>query len=269
MAREGDGKTALVTGASAGIGGAFAELLASKGYGVVLVARRAERLDALAASLRERHGVATHVIVSDLSQPSAPAQIADRLQQDGLHVDFLVNNAGYGVAGAYVNVPWLAHQHFLQVMVTAVCDLTYRLLPPMLDRGWGRIINIASVAGMVPAPAGHTLYGASKAFVIRFSESLSAENTSRGVHVTAVSPGFTYSEFHDVLGTREKMKSIPAPLWLKADAVAREGYNAVMNGSPVVINGRAYRALVWLASALPKGVVRWASSRSGRRYRKT
>jgi uncharacterized protein len=269
MARDGLGKTALVTGASAGIGQAFAELLAAKGYDVVLIARRADRLDALAAKVRELHGVAAHVIVADLSEPSAPEQIVRSLQQQGLCVDFLVNNAGYGVAGTYVNVPWIEHQHFLQVMVTAVCDLTYRLLPSMLERGWGRVINIASVAGMVPAPAGHTLYAASKAFVIRFSESLSAEGKPRGVHVTAVSPGFTYSEFHDVLGTREKMKSIPAALWLRADAVAQEGYEAVMKGYPVVINGRAYRALVWLAAALPKGVVRWASSQSGRRYRKT
>lgn len=269
MAREGDGKTALVTGASAGIGQAFAELLASKGYGVVLIARRADRLETLASRLRDRHGIAAHVIVADLADPSTPAQIAETLQARGLNIDFLINNAGYGVAGSYVNVSWQEHQRFLQVMVTAVCDLTYRLLPAMRERGWGRVINLASVAGMVPAPAGHTLYAASKAFVIRFSESLSAENTARGVHVTAVSPGFTYSEFHDVLGTREKMKGIPTALWLQADRVAREGYDAVMNGYPVVINGRAYRALVWLAAALPKGIVRWASGASGRRYRKT
>jgi uncharacterized protein len=269
MQREGDGKTALVTGASAGIGRAFAELLASKGYAVVLIARRADRLDALAATLRDRHGIAAHVIVADLSVPSASTSIAESLRAQGLQIDFLVNNAGYGVAGSYIKVPWEEHQRFIQVMVTAVCELTYLLLPAMLERGWGRVINIASVAGMVPAPAGHTLYAASKAFVIRFSESLSAENTPRGVHVTAVSPGFTYSEFHDVLGTREKMKSVPASMWLQADTVAREGYDAVMNGYPVVINGRAYRALVWLAAALPKSVVRWASGASGRRYRKT
>jgi uncharacterized protein len=269
MVREGDGKTALVTGASAGIGSAFAEVLASKGYDVVLVARRAERLEALAARCRERHGVAAHVIVSDLSEPTAPEHIVDSLRAKGLHVDFLVNNAGYGVAGTFSNVPWVEHQQFLQVMVTAVCDLTYRLLPGMFERRWGRVINLASVAGMLPAPAGHTLYAASKAFVIRFSESLAAEGKSHGVNVTALSPGFTYSEFHDVLGTREKMKSIPAALWLQADTVAREGYDAVMNGYPVVINGRAYRAMVWLAGALPQRVIRWATSASGRRYRKT
>ncbi len=142
----------------------------------------------------------------------------------------LVNNAGYGVPGSYVNVPWIDHERFMQVMVTAVLDLTYRLLPGMIDRGWGRIINIASVAGMVPAPAGHTLYGASKSFLIRFSEALAAENGPKGVNVTAVCPGFTWSEFHDVTGTRDRMNKMPGLLWLKADDVAREGYDAVMKG---------------------------------------
>ena len=269
MTREGHGKTALVTGASAGIGRAFAELLAAKGYDVVLVARRADRLEALAAALRDRHQVAAHVMVVDLSDAAAPEQIEQSLRAKGLHVDFLVNNAGYGVAGTYLKVPWTVHQHFIQVMVTAVCELTYRLLPSMLERGWGRVINVASVAGMVSPPAGHTLYAASKAFVIRFSESLSAECTPRGVHVTAVSPGFTYSEFHDVLGTRDKMNSIPGILWLQADTVASEGYNAVMKGLPLVINGRAFKALVWMAGVLPQRMVRWATGASGRRYRKT
>ena len=138
------------------------------------------------------------------------------LQQRGLTIDFLVNNAGYGVPGSYVNVAWPDHARFMQVMVTAVLDLTYRLFPAMLERGWGRIVNIASVAGMVPAPAGHTLYGASKAFLIRFSEALSAEGAPKGVHVTAVCPGFTYSEFHDVTGTRDRMNKMPGFLWLDA-----------------------------------------------------
>ncbi|MGH9200399.1 MAG: SDR family NAD(P)-dependent oxidoreductase, partial [Vicinamibacterales bacterium] len=135
--REGDGKTALVTGASAGIGRAFAELLASKGYDVVLIARREDRLNALAETLHNRHGVVAHVLVADLSDPAAPQQIAETITVQDLRVDFLVNNAGYGVPGSYLSVPWSEHQRFLQVMVTAVCDLTYRLLPAMLDRGWG------------------------------------------------------------------------------------------------------------------------------------
>lgn len=268
MARDGDGKTALVTGASAGIGQAFAELLAARGYAVVLTARRRDRLEALAKTLRDQHGVKTHILVDDLADPAAPARIADALAAQSLRIDVLVNNAGYGVPGGYVKSPWADHQRFIQVMTTAVCELTHRLMPGMLERGWGRIINIASVAGLVPSPAGHTMYGASKAFLVRFSESLNAEGQGRGVHVTALCPGFTYTEFHDVLGTRQQMKGVPKLMWLDANDVAREGYDAVMRGDPVFINGGIYRFLVWVAAAMPKGVTRWVTGRAGRSYRK-
>ncbi len=266
---EGRGKTALVTGASSGIGKAYAELLAAKGYALVLTARRRERLDELAAALRQRHGIDAHIIAADLADPDAPAMIAGELQQRHLTIDLLVNNAGYGVPGSYVNVTWADHAKFMQVMVTAVLDLTYRLLPGMIERGWGRVINIASVAGMVPAPAGHTLYGASKAFVIRFSEALAAENMDKGINVTAVCPGFTLSEFHDVTGTRDRMNNMPGFLWLSAADVAREGYDAVMRGTPVVVNGWIYGFLVWLTGALPRALSGWVSGSAGRRYRKT
>jgi uncharacterized protein len=266
---EGRGKTALVTGASSGIGKAFAELLAEKGYALVLTARRGDRLDELAAALRQCHGVDTHTIVADLGVPDAAATIDAELGRRQLTIDVLVNNAGYGVPGSYVNVTWPDHSRFMQVMVTAVLDLTYRLLPSMIERGWGRIINIASVAGMVPSPAGHTLYGASKAFLIRFSEALASENMPRGVNVTAVCPGFTYSEFHDVTGTRDQMNKMPRVLWLSASDVAREGYDAVMRGDPVIVNGRIYRLLVWLTGALPRSLGRFVSGRAGRQYRKT
>ena len=265
---EGRGRTALVTGASSGIGKAFAELLARKGYGVVLTARRGDRLTALAAELQQKYGVATETIVADLAERDASRQIANALAARGLKIDLLVNNAGYGVPGSYVNVPWADHEKFMQVMVTAILDLSYRLLPGMIERGWGRIINIASVAGMVPSPAGHTLYGASKAFVIRLSEALASENMAKGVNVTAVCPGFTWSEFHDVTGTRDRMNHMPGFLWLEADDVAREGYDAVMKGRSVVVNGRIYRFLVWLNGAMPRGISRWVSGIAGRRYRK-
>jgi short-subunit dehydrogenase len=265
---EGTGKTALVTGASSGIGRAFAELLAQKGYAVVLTARRGDRLETLATELTQKYGVAAHTLVADLAQREAPQQIANELSTRGVTVDVLVNNAGYGQPGSYVNVPWAEHERFMQVMVTAVLDLTYRLLPGMIERGWGRIINVASVAGMVPSPAGHTLYGASKAFLIRVSEALAAENMPKGVNVTAVCPGFTWSEFHDVTGTRDRMNRMPGFLWLNADDVAREGYDAVMKGHSVVVNGWIYRFLVWLNGAMPRGLSRWVSGIAGKRYRK-
>ena len=266
---EGRGKTALVTGASSGIGKAFAELLAERGYALVLTARRSDRIEELAAALRQRHGIDAHTIVADLAEPHAPAAIAAELQRKGLIIDLLVNNAGYGVPGSYVNVSWADHSRFMQVLVTAVLDLTYRLLPAMIERRWGRVINVASVAGMMPAPAGHTLYGASKAFVVRFSEALAAENMVKGVNVTAVCPGFTLSEFHDVTGTRDRMNKMPGFLWLTAADVAREGYAAVMRGDPVIVNGRIYQLLVWLNGALPRSLARWVAGLAGRRYRKT
>jgi len=269
MPREGDGKTALVTGASAGIGQAFAELLAARGYAVVLTARRRDRLEALAQGLADRHGVKAHIIVEDLADPAAPARLADALAAQSLSIDVLINNAGYGLPGSYLKSPWADHQRFIQVMTIAVCELAYRLLPGMFERGWGRIINVASVAGLVPSAAGHTMYGASKAFLIRFSESLHAESRDRGVHVTALCPGFTYTEFHDVLGTRQQMRGIPRFMWLRADQVVREGYEAVMRGESVLINGWTYRRLVWLAAAAPNVVTKWVTGRAGRSYRKT
>ena len=266
---EGKGKRALVTGASSGIGKAFAELLAAKGYALVLVARRRDRLEELAASLRDHHHADTRIIVADLSQPDASTAIASELRQHNLTLDFLVNNAGYGVPGSYTNVTWAEHSRFMQVLVTAVLDLTYQLLPGMIERGWGRIINVASVAGLTPAPAGHTLYGASKAFVIRFSEAVDAENKARGVNCTAVCPGFTWSEFHDVTGTRDKMNNMPGFLWLTAARVAQEGYDAVMRGDPVIVNGRIYQFLVWLNGALPRTLSRKVAALAGQRYRKT
>ena len=269
MANTGDGRTALVTGASAGIGQAFAEVLASEGFALVLTARRGDRLEDLATTLRARHGVAVHVIADDLADPQAATRIEAALAAHGLRVDLLVNNAGYGVPGAFLRSPWADHARFMQVMMTAVCDLTYRLLPGMIERGWGRVINVASVAGLVPSPAGHTMYGASKAFLIRFSEALHAESRSRGVHVTAVCPGFTHTEFHDVLGTRDQMKGLPAFLWLDAAGVAREGYEAVTRGEAVWVNGWIYRRLVWLAAVAPAGLLGWVTGRAGRSYRKT
>ncbi|HVZ22272.1 MAG TPA: SDR family oxidoreductase [Vicinamibacterales bacterium] len=258
-----------MTGASAGIGEAFAELFAREGFDLAITARRGDRLEALAARLRQAYGVAVHVFVEDLADRDAPARLCAELEARGLAIDVLVNNAGYGVPGVFLASPWPRHAAFLQVLVVAVAELTHRLLPGMLDRGYGRIINVASVAGMVPSPAGHTLYGASKAFVIKFSESLAQEVGARGVHVTALCPGFTYSEFHDVTGTRERMNGLPAWMWLDAASVARMGYDAVMAGQPVCVTGRLYRAITTLARIMPASLVERVSRRMGSTYRET
>jgi len=269
MRKDGAGRTALVTGASAGIGRAFADVLAAQGYHLVLVARRRDRLEAAATQLRDTHGVEVDTITVDLAAPSAAAALEVELGRRGLRVDLLVNNAGYGVPGRYEQTPWPRHEASLRVMVVAVCELTHRLLPSMIDRRWGRIINIASLAGHLPAPAGHTLYAATKAFLIRFSESLHAEHVADGVHTCAVCPGFTYSEFHDLTGTRDKVSQMPKALWMDAELVAEQGYAAVMAARPVFINGRVNRTIAWLARVMPQGVVRRVVAGSGKRFRTT
>ena len=265
---EGQGRRALVTGASAGIGRAFAEVLAARGYALVLTARRRDRLEAVADALRAPYGVPVDVLVEDLSDPAAPARLAEALHARGLAIDLLVNNAGYGVPGRYEKPAWQAHRDFLQVMVTSVCELTWRLLPGMVERQWGRIINVASLAALLPAPAGHTLYGASKAFLVKFSEALAAEGAGRGIQATAVCPGFTLSEFHDVTGTRTEVSRMPKFLWMDAPAVAREGYDAVMAGRAVYVTGRVNRSIAWLVRVLPQALVRRVAGNTGRRYRK-
>jgi short-subunit dehydrogenase len=209
------------------------------------------------------------VIVCDLSDPVAAARLCDEIAARGLAIDALVNNAGYGVPGSYVASPWARHEAMLQVMVMGLAELTHRLLPGMIERGYGRIVNVASLAGLVPTPAGHTLYAASKAFAIKFTEALAHEGRRYGVHATAVCPGFTLSEFHDVTGTRDKVSKLPRWLWMDAATVAQQGFEAVMEGTPIYVNGRVNRTIALLVRYLPQTVTEWAGRRLARSYRKT
>jgi short-subunit dehydrogenase len=265
-----DRRLALVTGASAGIGAAFAKILASHGYDVALTARRAERLEALAEEIRLRHGGEALTLPADLADPAAPAKLLADLAAQGRTVDALINNAGYGLAGSYATTRWEDQARFIQVMVTAPCELAHRALPGMIERRFGRIVNVASLAGLVPPSAGHTLYGAAKAFLVRFSQSLHLEGGPMGVHVSALCPGFTYSEFHDVTGTRDQISaSTPPWLWLGADEVAAAGYEAVEANRPVCVPGAPNKAIAAVAKLLPDewGLAVMASQ--GRRFRKT
>jgi short-subunit dehydrogenase len=242
---------ALVTGASAGIGAAFARELAARGCALVLTARRADRLDALAAELREKHGVRCEGIAADLADPAAVENLCAEIARRGIAIDILVNNAGYGVPGSFLAPAWRTHADFIRVLMTVPCELIYKLLPGMQQRGYGRILNIASLAGHIPGSAGHTLYGASKAFLIKFSQSLALENTTTGVNVCAVCPGFTYSEFHDVTGTRGIVSKMPKWMWMRAEDVARIGVDAAERGEIVCVTGRVNRAIKSLFKLLP------------------
>ena len=153
-------------------------------------------------------------------------------------------------------------------MVTAYAELAHRLLPGMIERQYGRIVNVASVAGLVPGTPGHTLYAASKAFLIKFSQSLALETRRHGVHVSALCPGFTYTEFHDVNNTRPLVAAhVPRSMWLEADDVARQGFDGVMAGRLQVVPGFRYRALVGLVRLLPESLVIKATLRQSRRFR--
>lgn len=261
-------RLALITGASSGIGEAFAEVFAADGFDLVITARREDRLLEVKERLERQSGVQVTVIVADLSLPEAPERLCSDIAARGLSIDALVNNAGYGVPGAYVTHPWATHAAFLQIMVSTVAELTHRLLPGMIERQYGRIINVASLAGLVPSPAGHTLYAASKAFLIKFSESLAHEERKHNVHVTALCPGFTLSEFHDVTGTRAQVSRMPRFMWMDSATVAREGHAAVMAGESIVVTGRLNRAIATLVRILPQPVVIAAGRRIGRSYRK-
>ncbi len=243
----------LVTGASAGIGAAFARLYAAKGHDLVLTARRAERLEALAAELRAGHGVEALVLPADLSRSEAPAELVEAVAAAGRPVDVLVNNAGYGLPGVYARTTWDQQHALLQVLTVAPAELTHRLLPGMIARGYGRILNVASVAGLVPGMPSHTLYGPSKALVVRFSQGLHVETYGTGVHVCALCPGFTWSEFHDVNGSRPKLSRVPAWMWQSSEHVAQAGYAAVEANRAVHTPGLHNKALVAMANLLPQG----------------
>ena len=264
-----DRKLALVTGASAGIGSAFARVLAGHGYDLALTARRADRLDAVAEEIRLRHGVEVLTVSADLAEPEAPGQILDHLTAHGRTVDALVNNAGYGLPGAYADTRWADQQAFLQVMVNAPCELAHRVLAGLQQKRFGRIVNVASLAGLVPGAAGHTLYGAAKSLMVRFSQSLHLENAAEGVHVSALCPGFTYSEFHDVNGSRAMVSAAtPSWMWLGADEVAAAGYEAVEANRPVCVPGAPNKTIAALVKLIPDDWALALMASQGPRFRK-
>jgi short-subunit dehydrogenase len=241
---------ALITGASSGIGADIAREYARRGKPLVLVARRADRLQQLADELAAQ--VPCVVIACDLADPAAPDRLFAQTQARGLFVDTLVNNAGYGVPGRFLSAGWKAHADFLQVLLTSVAHLTWLYLPAMEAAGRGRILNVASLAALVPTSAGHTLYGATKLWLIRFSETLAEEEKGRGVHVTAVCPGMTYTEFHDVNGMRDKVAKLPKAIWLSSARVAQLGVDAVESGRTRIVTGGINNLLATLTKYLPQ-----------------
>lgn len=246
-------RIALITGASAGIGLAFAKQLAALGHNLALVARRKERLDETAEHLKQAHGIEVLVIAEDLADPQASNNIMASIDEAGFEVDVLINNAGFAVGGFYTAASWDEQAKFMQVMVHAVAELTHRVLPTMLKNDSGSIVNVASVAGIVAGSSGHTLYAASKAFLIKFSESLAMENHHTGITVQALCPGFTLSEFHDVIGNRHLVSQMPDYMWMQADEVVRISLDALQdpNAPVMLVPGKVNRFLAFLSRKLP------------------
>jgi hypothetical protein len=228
--------TALVTGASAGIGGEFVKLLAEKGHDLVLVSRNEEKLRPLAEELSARHTVRVETIPIDLSIAGAPEHVASQLKSKAIEVDILVNNAGSGTFGPFAESDPVAGLAQIQVNVVALTHLTRLLLPPMIARGRGRILNVASTAAFQPGPL-MAVYYATKAYVLSFSEALANELKGTGVTVTCLCPGPTRTEFMDRAGVGTGGILQKKGVVMEAAEVARRGYNGMMKGRRLVIPG--------------------------------
>ncbi|HEX4218616.1 MAG TPA: SDR family oxidoreductase [Acidimicrobiales bacterium] len=235
-------RTAVITGASSGIGAALARELARRGHGVTLVARRADKLDSLAAELRAT-GVRAEVLVADLSDRDARARLLDRTAELGLTAEILVNNAGFTTMGPVARSDPLTEINMIEVDVVAVADLCSRFLPAMVGRGRGAVLNVASTAAFQPLP-GQAAYGAAKAFVLSYSESLSGELRGTGVHVSVLCPGPVETGFGERAGISKEdaETALPKFLWESAETVAAVGVEALAKGRVVAIPGRANRA---------------------------
>jgi uncharacterized protein len=242
-------KTTLITGASGGIGEAFARQLAGKGMNLILVARSQDKLAALAADLSNAHRVRADVIAADLVQPGAAQGVYDRARALDLRVDLLVNNAGFATHGFFEQLPLARQLEEIALNVSALVELSHAVLPDMLARRDGGIINVASTAAFQPIPY-MAIYGASKAFVLSFSEALWAENRGRGVTITALCPGATETGFFDVVAAEE------ASLGRRASPadVAALGLHALERGQPSAIHGLNNYLLANLSRAVPRSI---------------
>jgi short-subunit dehydrogenase len=246
--------TALVTGASSGLGEAMAWRLAKRGHGLTLVARNEERLQAISEELCSDCGVRADVVVCDITDPAARDRLAAEIERLGVHVDVLINNAGFGTYKPFVETPRERVLEEVRVNTEAVADLTARWLPAMVARGRGAVLVTASTAAFQPLP-GNAIYAAAKSFALSFAEALHHEVREQGVTVTALCPGPMKTGFQDASGAHEFAAGLPKPLWRTADQVAEAAIEGLERGRRVVIPGAANRALSTVGRVVPRTAV--------------
>jgi uncharacterized protein len=262
------GKTALVTGASSGIGREIARVLAPEVSTLILVARRKDRLDELAAELTSSQpALRVDVRPADLSTREATSALLDALEADGVAVDVFVNNAGLGDYGPFVERGWERMQETIEVNVTAATQLLQRLVPPMVERGFGAVLNVGSSAGSVPSPS-LSVYAATKAYLNLLSEALSAELDGTGVHVTALCPGPVATEFQERSGST-KRPPLPRALYVDVKTVAEQAVLGLKKGRPRVVPGAPMHAAMLAAEVAPKVLLRPFLKRFAKRFRES
>ncbi|GIW43229.1 MAG: dehydrogenase [Candidatus Binatia bacterium] len=253
-----DEKKALVTGASAGIGAAFAQQLARRGYDLVLVARDKKRLDARAQSLQKEYGVKVDVLAADLTRPEQCARV-EKVAADGL--DLLVNNAGFGTFGEFARLDIEREEEEIRLNVVALVRLTHAGLRGMILKNRGAIINVSSLASFQPMPYNAT-YGATKAYVTSFTEALAEELRGTNIRVQALCPGFTRTEFQARAGL--SVSRVPSLLWMSADEVVDASLAALEKGQVVVVPGATYKAMALATGWVPRLVTRRIAGMVGR-----
>ncbi|HNA98366.1 MAG TPA: SDR family NAD(P)-dependent oxidoreductase [Marmoricola sp.] len=242
--------TALITGATAGLGLEFAQQLARSGHPLVLVARNPERLDQVARQLGEKYSVAVTTMSADLTQRADVDRVAERISSSEEPIAILVNNAGHGLKQSFLTNDVETEQAHLDIHVTAPMRLTHAALRAMTTRGQGAIVNVASVAAFLPRGS----YSAAKDYLVRFSEWANSEYADQGILVTALCPGFTRTEFHERMEVSRD--SAPAILWLDPDRVVSEGLADLAAGKPVSVPSKRYKVIVTAATLIPSGALR-------------
>jgi uncharacterized protein len=248
-------KVAVVTGASSGIGRSFCHVLAGENWDLVAVARRENLLLELQTEIEGNYPCKVHVVVADLANPDSPGKIKETTDSLGIQVDSIINNAGYGVSGAFASLSWEDHQKYIQVMCTSPTKLIHCYLPGMLERGYGKILNVASFSSYFVGSPYLTLYAALKHYVLVLSHSLYGETIGTGVTVTAMCPGGTKTDWFAKADSEDAVASLPQFTFLSSAEVAQRGYEAMMKGKLSVIPGFWAKFSVWASRLLPDAII--------------